>query len=70
MKTDHVTIEILEQVTMEAMTPWFHAGKKNADKAPLLKELFMVAKEEQRVRNGEIGECLRLCFEGRERESR
>ncbi|TVY82745.1 Uncharacterized protein LSUE1_G001420 [Lachnellula suecica] len=46
----------LEEVTMEAMSNWFndkeHSG--NEEKRPFLKEIFKVAKQEERYRNGEL----------------
>lgn len=51
----------LEEATMEAMTPWFNDEDhpENLAKKPFLKEIFKVAKAQERYKNGEIGECTR-----------
>lgn len=50
----------LEEVTMEAMSNWFNDKEhaENAQKRIFLKEIFKVAKAQERYKNGEIGECL------------
>lgn len=50
----------LEEVTMEAMSAWFNDDDhpENLSKKPFLKEIFKVAKAEERYKNGEIGESL------------
>ncbi|KAI9746616.1 MAG: hypothetical protein M1818_000329 [Claussenomyces sp. TS43310] len=52
-----ITVKKLEDITSEAMSNWF--GDKdnieNAAKKPLLKEIFKVAKQEERYKKGEIG---------------
>ena len=51
----------LEEVTMETISGWFndpeHPG--NSRKKPYLKEIFKVAKAEERYKNGEIGKRCR-----------
>ncbi len=48
----------LEDATMECLNSFFadKENPKNALKKPYLKEIFKVAKFEQRYRNGEIGQ--------------
>lgn len=57
-----VTIKKLEEVTNEAMSNWFadREHPKNALKKPYLKEIFKVAKADERLRNGEVGQYLRI----------
>jgi hypothetical protein len=52
-----LTVKKLEEVTMEAMSNWFNDKDhpENASKRALLREVFKVAKEEARYKNGEIG---------------
>jgi hypothetical protein len=62
-----LNVQKLEDVTMEAMTGWFndHDHPENMSKKPFLKEIFKVAKAEERYKNGEIGELLTVrivCF--------
>ena len=49
---------------MEAMSAWFndtdHPG--NLAKKPYLKEIFKVAKAEERYKNGEIGKILTISL--------
>ena len=56
-------VQKLEDATNEAMSNWFadkeHPG--NADKRPFLREIFMVAKKEERYKAGEIGKSFSLC---------
>jgi hypothetical protein len=53
-----LNVKKLEEVTMEAMNNWFNDPEhpENASKKPFLKEIFKVAKVEERYKNGEIGE--------------
>ncbi|KAG0652329.1 Uncharacterized protein D0Z07_1411 [Hyphodiscus hymeniophilus] len=57
-----LNVQKLEDVTMEAMSAWFndsdHPG--NLAKKPFLKEIFKVAKAEERYRNGEIDKDTRI----------
>jgi hypothetical protein len=50
-------VKKLEEVTMEAMSNWFNDPEhpENATKRPFLKEIFKVAKFEERFKRGEIG---------------
>lgn len=52
-----LNVKALEDVTMEAMSNWFSDKDhpENAAKRPYLKEIFKVAKFEERYRNGELG---------------
>ena len=60
IKKGRLNVAKLEEVTMETMSGWFndpeHPG--NIRKRPYLKEIFKVAKAEERYKNGEIGEWL------------
>ncbi|KAE9378927.1 hypothetical protein N431DRAFT_327065 [Stipitochalara longipes BDJ] len=49
-------VKKLEEVTMEAMSNWFNDKEhpENAQKRPFLKEIFKIAKAEERYKNGEI----------------
>ncbi|KAG9239760.1 hypothetical protein BJ875DRAFT_479181 [Amylocarpus encephaloides] len=51
-----LTVQKLEEVTMEAMSNWFSDKEhtENALKKPYLREVFKVAKAEARFKNGEI----------------
>jgi Zn-dependent M32 family carboxypeptidase len=53
-----LNVKKLEEVTMEAISNWFNDKDhpENAQKRPFLKEIFKIAKAEERYRNGEIGE--------------
>jgi hypothetical protein len=50
----------LEEVTNEALSTFFSDkdNSNNAKKKPFLKEIFRVAKQEERYKNGEIGNCI------------
>ena len=52
-----LNVQKLEEVTMEAMSNWFNDKDHpdNATKRPFLKEIFKVARAEERYKNGEIG---------------
>ncbi len=53
-----LNVKLLENATMEAMSNWF-ADKdhpENEAKRPFLKEIFKVARLEERYKAGEIGE--------------
>lgn len=54
-----LNVKKLEDVTMEAMSNWFNDKEhpENATKRPFLKEIFKIARAEERYKNGEIGEC-------------
>jgi len=59
-----LNVKKLEEVTMEVMTPWFNDKdhQENLKKRPFLKEIFKVAKLEERYKNGEIGEFNKKSF--------
>ncbi len=52
-----LTVKKLEEATNEAMSNWFgdRDHPENANKKPFLKEIFKVAKMEERWLNDEIG---------------
>jgi hypothetical protein len=50
----NINIKKLEELTNEAMSNWWNE-KDNLLKRPFLKEIFKVAKQEERYRNGELG---------------
>jgi hypothetical protein len=50
-----LNIETLRRVTEEAMKNWFKESPDNAAKEVHLKEIFKVARLEERFRNGEVG---------------
>jgi hypothetical protein len=52
-----LNVQKLEEVTMEVMSTWFNDPEhpENLSKKPYLKEIFKVAKAEERYKNGEIG---------------
>jgi hypothetical protein len=55
----NINIRKLEELTNEAMSNWWNE-KDNVLKRPFLKEIFKVAKQEERYRNGELGAFLVL----------
>jgi hypothetical protein len=60
----NVNVKKLEEVTMEAMNAWFNDPQhpENLQKRPFLKEIFKVAKVQERYKNGEIGKSHRFCY--------
>ena len=52
-----LNVKKLEEATLEVMAPWFNDKEhpENAAKRPFFKEIFKVARQEERFRNGEIG---------------
>ena len=52
-----LNVKKLDEVTMEAMSNWFSDKEhpENATKKPFLKEIFKVARQQERYKNGEIG---------------
>ncbi|KAG4028258.1 hypothetical protein MFRU_023g00930 [Monilinia fructicola] len=52
----NLNVKKLEEVTMEAMSNWFTEKDhpENSAKKPFLKEIFKVARTEERYKNGEI----------------
>ena len=62
-----LNVKKLEEVTMEAMSIWFNDKEhpENGAKRPYLREIFKIAKAEERYKNGEIGKqrvMTRVCF--------
>jgi elongation factor P--beta-lysine ligase len=58
-----LNVEKLEQVTNESMKNWFKENPDNAAKKIYLKEIFRVARVEERYRNGEVGTgAIRVSF--------
>ena len=53
-----LNVKKLEEVTMEAMSNFFNDKDhpENAQKRVYLKEIFKVAKQQEKFKNGEIGE--------------
>jgi hypothetical protein len=53
----NLNLKTLESVTLEALSPWFSdkAAPSNASKRPILKEIFKVARKEERFKDGQIG---------------
>jgi hypothetical protein len=57
-----LNVRKLEEAAMKATSDWFSDAEnpENIAKKPLLKEIFKVAKIEERYLNGEIGELKKL----------
>lgn len=53
----NLNVQKLEEVTMDALSSFFadKENKSNANKKPYLKEIFKVAKQQERLLRGEIG---------------
>lgn len=53
----NLNVKKLEEVTMEAMSNWFNDTDRpaNSKKRPFLKEIFKVARLQERWKNGELG---------------
>jgi hypothetical protein len=51
-----LNVKQLEETTMEALSNWFNEKEhpENAAKRPFLKEIFKVARLEERFKNGEL----------------
>ena len=63
-----LNVKKLEEATSEALSSFFMDNETNAKKKPYLTEIFKVARQEERFKNGEIGKfdksSLRCdCFE-------
>jgi hypothetical protein len=58
-----LNVRKLEEVTSEAMSNWFNDKDhpENAQKRSYLKEIFKVAKIQERYKNGEIGKSIKAC---------
>lgn len=56
----NVNVAKLESAAMEALSAWFAdtESPNNAKKRPILKEIFKVAKMEEKYKNNEIGGLL------------
>ena len=54
-----LNVQRMHEATLEVMTPWFNDKEHpdNAQKAVFFKEIFKVAKAEERYLNGEIGKA-------------
>lgn len=52
-----ITVAVLETAAMDSLWTWFQDPNKpkNARKRPILKELFKVAKMEEKYKRNEIG---------------
>jgi hypothetical protein len=57
VKKLELNVKKLEEATMEAMSNFFNDKdhKENAQKRVFLKEIFKVARAQERYKNGEIG---------------
>ena len=55
-----ISVQKLEDVSYEALSTWFKdpENPENMFRAPLIRELFKVARYEERYKNGEIGEWI------------
>lgn len=53
----HISVAMLETAAMESLSIWFQDANKpkNAKKRPILKELFKVARMEEKFKRNEIG---------------
>lgn len=53
----HINVKKLEEVTNEKMNEWFNepAHPRNKDKRKYLKEIFKIARQEERYLDGAIG---------------
>jgi hypothetical protein len=55
-----LSVKKLEECTFEALSGFFSESPTNASKKTFLNEIFKVAKQQERYKNGEIGTiCLR-----------
>lgn len=57
IRTAEMTISSLEDITFDALSSWFNDKKapRNMSKKPFLRELFRVAVQEARYRDGGLG---------------
>lgn len=51
-----LNVKKLEETTYEALSSFFMDNETNAKKRPYLNEIFKMARQEERFKNGEIGE--------------
>lgn len=52
----HLNVNKLEEATNDALSGFFADNPSNAKKKPYLKEIFYIARHEEKYKNGEIGE--------------
>jgi hypothetical protein len=59
-----LTVKKLEETTWECLSNWFNDKDNldNANKRPFLKEIFKVARTQERYKNGEIGMLVFVAF--------
>lgn len=57
IRSQHLTVAKLEEAAMDAAASFFNASGENMKKKLWLKEAFKVAKAEEKLKRGEIGEC-------------
>ncbi|KAI9167492.1 hypothetical protein HJFPF1_03620 [Paramyrothecium foliicola] len=50
----HLSVKKLEEITFDALSAFFMDNEANSKKKPYLNEIFKVARQEERFRNGEI----------------
>ena len=55
VKRMELNVAKLQEITFKALAGWFAETEVNAQKRQYVDELFRVAKEEERLFNGEIG---------------
>lgn len=53
-----LNVKKLEETTVEALSSFFMDNEANAKKRPFLNEIFKVARQEERYKNGEIGKLI------------
>lgn len=56
VKKLNLNVKKLEETTYEALSSFFMDNDLNAKKRPYLCEIFKVARQEERYKNGEIGQ--------------
>jgi hypothetical protein len=57
-----LNVKKLKEVTMESISRWLNDEEhpENVSKIAILREIFKVAKAEERYKNGEVGKTARL----------
>lgn len=59
-----LNVKKLEEITYEALSSFFLECETNAKKRPYLAEIFKVARQEERHKNGELGEyIIFFCYD-------
>lgn len=53
-----LNVKKLEECTNEALSGFYAESATNASKKQFLNEIFKVARQQERYKNGEIGGCL------------